>query len=263
MACNVYGMPPLFLAIAIATPSIPQNYRRLEAFMPFEQHWINTERFTRFFQREKIMRPLSLRLSALLPLGLTLLLTTTACTRTPDTTGINGTNSTPSAVDPNTPVPGEQVEDTEAIIALSGEGLQLVGDQTGSTTTLEFGAEMAFVESVITNLLGTPIGSNLNEECGAGPQMITQWPGGLVLHAANGEFIGWSARPGTDETFTTMAGVGIGSTRSELEAAYTVEVFESSLGTEFTAGNLAGILTSPAPDAMVENLWAGITCIFR
>lgn len=200
----------------------------------------------------------TLRLSALLPLGLTLLLTTAACTRTPDATNVNGTDPTADAVDP-----GDQVEDTESLIALSGEGLRLVGDQTGSTNALEFGTEMAMVEGVVTNILGTPLESALNEECGAGPQMITQWPGGLVLHAADGEFIGWSARPGTDETLTTMAGVGIGSTRGELEAAYTVEVFESTLGTEFAAGDLYGILTSDAPDAMVENLWAGTTCNFR
>ncbi len=208
----------------------------------------------------------TLRLSALLPLGLTLLLTTAACTRTPD--AANGTDPTPGAVDPVTPVPGDptsgdRVEDTESLIALSGEGLQLVGDQTGSTTALEFGTDMAMVEGVVTNILGTPLQSGLNEECGAGPQMITQWPGGLVLHAADGEFIGWSARPDTDKTFTTMAGVGIGSSRSELESTYTVEVLESSLGTEFSTGDLFGILTSDAPDAMVENLWAGTTCNFR
>ena len=198
----------------------------------------------------------TLRLSALLPLGLTLLLTTAACTRTPDVVA-------PVDPAPTAPAPGDQVQDTESLVALSGEGLQLVGDQTGSATALEFGSDMAMVEGVLTNILGTPLESGLNEECGAGPQMITQWPGGLVLHAANDEFIGWSARPDTDETFTTMTGVGIGSSRSELESAYTVEVFESTLGTEFTAGDLAGILTSDAPDAMVENLWAGTTCIFR
>ncbi|WOD38094.1 hypothetical protein [Nodosilinea sp. E11] len=198
----------------------------------------------------------SFRLSALLPLGLTLLLTTAACTRTPDAVA-------PIDPVPTAPTPGDQVEDTESLIALSGEGLQLVGDQTGSTNALEFGTDMATVEGIVTNILGTPLETGLNEECGAGPQMITQWPGGLVLHAAEGEFIGWSARPDTDEALTTIAGVGIGSTRSALEAAYTVEVFESSLGTEFSAGDLFGILTSDAPDAIVQNLWAGTTCNFR
>ena len=100
--------------------------------------------------------------------------------------------------------------------ALSRVMLHLVGNQTGSTTPLEFGADMARVEGVVTNILGTPLDAWLNEECGADPQ-----------------------------------------------AAYTVEVFESSLGTEFAAGDLSGILTADARDATVENLWAGATCIFR
>ncbi len=213
----------------------------------------------------KIMRRFTFRLSALLPLGLTLLLTTAACTRTPEATDVNGTDPMVDPVDPAPidPVSGDRVEDTESLIALSGEGLRLVGDQTGSTNALEFGTEMALVEGVVTNILGTPLESYMNEECGAGPQMITQWPGGLSLHAAGGEFIGWSVSPDTDATLTTMAGLGVGSTRSELESAYTVEVRESSLGTEFSTGDLFGILSSAEPDATVDYLWAGTTCNFR
>ncbi|PSN15658.1 hypothetical protein C7293_06285 [filamentous cyanobacterium CCT1] len=200
------------------------------------------------------------RLSALLPLGLTLLLTTAACTRTPDAADVNGTESTTDAVDP---APVDPVEDTESLLALSGEGLQLVGDQSGSTATLPFGTEIAVVEDAVTDLVGEPTESGENTECGSGPQMITQWPNGLVLHAADGEFIGWSARPDTDPDLTTIAGVGIGSTRGELEAAYTIEVTESTLGTEFSTGNLFGILSSAEPDATIENLWAGTVCNFR
>ncbi|MBE9113271.1 hypothetical protein IQ273_28235 [Nodosilinea sp. LEGE 07298] len=200
------------------------------------------------------------RLSALLPLGLTLLLTTAACTRTPDAADVNGTDPTADTVDP---IPGDQVEDTESLLALSGEGLQLVGDQTGSTNTLAFGTDMVVVENVLTELVGEPIESGENTECGSGPQMITQWPNGLVLHAADGEFIGWSARPDTDASLTTIAGVGTGSTRGELEAAYTVEVTETSLGTEFSTGSLFGLLSSTEPDATITDLWAGTVCNFR
>jgi hypothetical protein len=93
--------------------------------------------------------------------------------------------------------------------------------------------------------------------------MITQWPNGLVLHAADSEFIGWSARPDTDASLTTIAGVGTGSTRGELEAAYTVEVTETSLGTEFSTGSLFGLLSSTEPDATITDLWAGTVCNFR
>jgi hypothetical protein len=63
--------------------------------------------------------------------------------------------------------------------------------------------------------------------------------------------------------FRTTAGIGIGSTRRELDAAYQAEVAESTLGQEFTAGEIGGLLTSAAPDGRVEALWAGMTCHFR
>lgn len=208
------------------------------------------------------------RFTALLPLGLTLLLTTAACTQTSDTINDNGADPTADAVDPIDPAPiddttVDQVEDTETLVALSGEGLQMVGDYSGSTVPLAFGTEMAVVADAVTSMLGAPLESGENSECGSGPQMITQWPHGLVLHAANDEFIGWSVGRDADATLATMAGVGIGSPRRELEAAYKVEVFESSLGTEFSTGNLFGILASPEPDAEIEYLWAGTVCNFR
>lgn len=208
------------------------------------------------------------RFAALLPLGLTLLLATAACTQTSNTADSSGTDPMAGAVDPIDPapvdpVPGDQVEDTENLIALSGEGLQMVGDQTGSTDSLAFGTNMTVVADAVTSMLGEPLESGENSDCGAGPQMITQWPHGLVLHAANDEFIGWSVGPDADATLATMAGVGIGSPRSELESVYTVEVFESSLGTEFSTGNLFGTLTSPESDAVIEDLWAGTVCNFR
>ncbi|WP_155523683.1 hypothetical protein [Nodosilinea nodulosa] len=214
------------------------------------------------------MRKAAFRSSAFLPLGLTLLLAMAACTPTSDTADANGTDPMADAVDPADPAPtdpisGDQVEDTESLVALSGEGLQIVGDRTGSTASLAFGTEMTVVADAVTSILGEPLESGENSECGSGPQTITQWPHGLVLHAANDKFIGWSLGSDADTTLTTMAGVGIGSPRRELESAYTVKVYESSLGTEFSAGDLFGILKSSEPDAVIENLWAGTTCNFR
>jgi hypothetical protein len=205
----------------------------------------------------------SLRLSALLPVGLALLLTT-ACTRPPAPADPDPGVSDPGVVEPVDPNPADQVEDTERRLALTGDGLQLVGDQTGATVTLAFGMDMAAVEDTLTQVLGAPLESGLNEECGSGPQMITLWPNGMALHAADGDFIGWGVRPDTESAnLTTMAGIGIGSTRTELEAAYTIEVFDSSIGTEFFAGEMGGLLTADAPDAEITHLWAGTTCIFR
>jgi hypothetical protein len=60
-----------------------------------------------------------------------------------------------------------------------------------------------------------------------------------------------------------MSGVRVGSTRAELEAAYAAEVAESTLGTEFNAGGLGGLLSGPGKDARITDLWAGINCFFR
>jgi hypothetical protein len=65
------------------------------------------------------------------------------------------------------------------------------------------------------------------------------------------------------DTLTTVSGIGLGSTRAELEAAYDAEVAPSSLGIEFHAGGLAGLLDSSRPDARVVSLWAGLACVAR
>jgi hypothetical protein len=61
----------------------------------------------------------------------------------------------------------------------------------------------------------------------------------------------------------TERGLGIGSTRAALDAAYSVEAFESSLGDEFTAGDFAGLTDGKGPGGRITHLWAGATCIMR
>lgn len=62
---------------------------------------------------------------------------------------------------------------------------------------------------------------------------------------------------------TTASGIGIGSTRADLESAYAARVARSTLGAEFSAGGLAGLLASERPDAPIINLWAGEACLAR
>jgi hypothetical protein len=154
--------------------------------------------------------------------------------------------------------------DPATALALTGEGLFLVDVETGSTTLLPFGMEMDTVQAAVTDLLGNPETVSANEECPGDPFVSALWANGLVLNADGDSFVGWSVRPemGSDQ-FTTLAGVGVGSSREDLEAAYTVEVFESTLGTEFTAGQLAGLLSDTAADAEITNFWAGTVCVFR
>jgi hypothetical protein len=190
-------------------------------------------------------------------LGLSLLITTTACTS--ETTA-------PAPTDAETPTetPAETPQSEEVGLILAGEGLQLVNLQTGSTTPLAFDGDMATTLDAVTQILGEPEEMGENSECPSGPLTIATWPNGLALNAADDTFVGWAMQPGDDDTaLTTASGIGIGSTRQELEEAYTVEVVDSSLGVEFSAGDLYGLLTSPEPTGTITNLWAGVACNFR
>lgn len=61
-----------------------------------------------------------------------------------------------------------------------------------------------------------------------------------------------------------MSGVGVGTTASEMAESLAFEIYDdSTIGTEFHAGGLSGLLESDAPDARITDLWAGANCIFR
>src|SRR5690606_41914311 len=87
------------------------------------------------------------------------------------------------------------------------------------------------------------------------------WDGNVTAWFSDDRFIGWFLRD--DTAITTAAGIGIGSTRADLESAHQAEVMDSSLGVEFYSGGLARLLSSAAPDGTIEALWWGMACIAR
>ena len=117
----------------------------------------------------------------------------------------------------------------------------------------------------------------VNGECGAGPLKMATWANGLTLvfreqdrgNASPGrewQFAGWSLNPGrgAGRAPTTMAGVGLGTTRAEVESAYVIKGVKSSLGYEFsTASGLYGLFDGAGPQARVSALWSGTSCVFR
>ncbi|WP_119718460.1 hypothetical protein [Cognatilysobacter tabacisoli] len=168
----------------------------------------------------------------------------------------------PAASPADEPAPATTLQ-----LALDGEGLRLVDPASGATRPLAFGQPIAPVIDAVRRSQGTAPTQSTNGECGAGALDMATWPDGLTLVSQGGTFRGWSLNPrsGTDASArpTTMAGIGLGSTRAELDVAYNATITPSSLGTEFAAGGLYGVLGSARADAPITALWAGTSCVFR
>lgn len=174
--------------------------------------------------------------------------------------------ASPPADEPSPPASGSATVPMP-IVALDGEGLRLVNPASGSTRALAFGGDIASVVDMLTRLRGAVPTRSTNGECSAGPLDMATWPDGFTLVSQGGTFRGWwlNPRSGTDASArsTTMAGIGLGSTRAELDAAYKATITPSSLGTEFAAGGLYGVLDSASATARITALWAGTSCVFR
>lgn len=155
-------------------------------------------------------------------------------------------------------------ETAEVLVALADGGLQTVNVQTGSTLDILFEVDQEIALSTVSTAIGEPTETVDTSECPAGPLKITTWPNGLSINTLEETFVGWSVRSNSgSENLTTIAGVGIGSSLQDLQAAYDVEIMESSLGTEFNVGQMSGLLSSDQPDGKITDLWAGANCIFR
>ena len=144
-------------------------------------------------------------------------------------------------------------------VTLEAEGIRLVDSTSGSARPLAFGAPMEQAVAALAAGFGSaPAERETNNECGAGPLALVRWAGGFTALFQEDRFAGWVAADG----LTTADGVGVGSRRAAL-ADHGAQVEQSSLGTEFNAGGLGGLLSSDAADARIIALWAGTTCHFR
>ncbi|MES2442460.1 MAG: hypothetical protein V4574_06485 [Pseudomonadota bacterium] len=143
---------------------------------------------------------------------------------------------------------------------LAPDGLSLV-TASGSSRHASFGMGRDVAVPMISAALGKPTDTGRNDECGQGPMETVAFTGGLTLFFQEGKFVGWDL--GDKSALATAAGIGIGSTLRQVREAMTVTVEESTLGHEFSAGDLGGLLSAAAPDGKVEHLWAGSTCQFR
>lgn len=169
---------------------------------------------------------------------------------------------------PTPPPPAQRSEPAkseaaeEPRLTVEGEGLRWFL-ASGAARPLPFGSEQALVLGSLERIRGAATRGK-NEECGAGPVDTASWPDGLSLIFQEGKFAGWALDQRSAGRIATANGIGPGMRRTALDASGTeVRVFASSLGTEFAAGDLFGLLDGPQPDARVTNLWAGVSCAAR
>jgi len=145
-----------------------------------------------------------------------------------------------------------------AALALEGGGLRLFVGANASARPIAFGTAAADVRSILDKVLGGPGRAAFSPDCNAD---VVSWKNGLNVYFSGKRFAGWSIADGS--RLTTMNGIGVGSRRVDLEGAYAVRVDSTSLGAEFTTGELAGLLSSHDAGAMIIHLWSGATCIAR
>jgi hypothetical protein len=150
-------------------------------------------------------------------------------------------------------------------LVIEAEGVRLFDPATGSGRPIAFGAAQDDVLRALA-FLGPHTLENV-AECGAGPMDFASWPNGLQLHFQEARFVGWAAdnsmlKRGAGPV-TTAAGVGPGSTRKDLESAYSARIEETTLGMEFEAGGLFGVLDGDGPSDKIEVMWGGESCNFR
>ena len=167
-------------------------------------------------------------------------------------------NQAPASI----PTTGNATAAESRDLAVEAEGLRLVDTATGAARPLPFGMPKDQLLAILESFRG-PADGGTNSECGAGPLEYAVWADGLTLYFQDGNFAGWALDPRAEGAHATASGVGPGSTRAHLDAAYDAEVEETTLGTEFTAGGLSGLLDGQGPDARIGAMWAGVNCVFR
>lgn len=165
----------------------------------------------------------------------------------------------PARMTPDQLAPAQTIS---AKLAVDGEGLRLVDGDTGQTTPLAFGMPGEQLLAILEKTRGSAV-RGTNTECGAGPLDYANWADGLSIVSQRGRFVGWSLGGRARRTIATMAGIGPGSSRQELSDVYLAQFSKTTLGTEFQAGAMGGLLDGPTPSAKITDMWAGVTCLFR
>ena len=194
------------------------------------------------------------------------LLALAACNRAPQTDEDVAAKQTGAAME-GAPTMSEPISADRKVVvespalAVEAEGLRLFNPETGAARPIAFGTPASQVLAALA--FRGPPSTGTNGECEAGPLQFANWPDGLGLFFQDEKFAGWNADERGKSAIATASGIGPGSTRAELDAAYKADFAETTLGTEFASGGLYGILDGRAKAAKITNMWAGVSCNFR
>jgi hypothetical protein len=144
-------------------------------------------------------------------------------------------------------------------LLLEGFGLRLSAGNGGKSQPLLYGTDQQQATTAISSILGQPSQQGTNNDCPAGPVQVASWSKGLSANFQDGKFVGWAGAV----DIKTSRGIGFGSTRADLVKAYKPTFKQSTLGTEFLADGLSGVMESDAADATISDLWSGVSCVAR
>lgn len=192
---------------------------------------------------------------------LCLLATLSACSPPADETARRPGTTTAPAAEPvvASPAPVKRVRAETPLILAPGGLLVAVHDD--KMQLLPFGTQRDKAEAAVGVVLAPPMKRGSSSECGAGTVDYTQLGNGLQMTFQDDRFVGWTIN-GAASPLKTAKGIGLGSPRRSLDAAYgDVTVEDSSLGLLFGAENLVGILDQDGIEGIVTDIWAGTVCL--
>ncbi|MEP2722578.1 hypothetical protein [Roseibium sp.] len=195
----------------------------------------------------------------------------TGCSADPDTPETTNRRSpdqlpapaAPAMISPVETDPPAAADPTAAPrLVVEAEGMRWFLPASGSAHPIAFGSPQSELIGSLERIRGSAR-KGTNENCGAGPVEVATWQDGLTVIFQNGRFVGWGFGQSATGEIATAAGIRPGSTRAELDGAYDVTVSQTTLGSEFNAGGLQGLLDGPSADARIIDMWAGVSCVAR
>ena len=157
------------------------------------------------------------------------------------------------------PAPPPEVAPSKTII-VSSKGIIASGNGTANGSIISFGRTQASAIESTSKLIGVFADDVfINDECGEGPTDLASWDAGIRLLFQQGNFRGWVA---TSPNFKTSGGIAPGLTAEHLTNAG-ISLKTTTIGREFEAGGVFGLIEDAGPDAKVTTTWAGNSCFFR